>query len=234
MNNIQKTILGHLRSIFGLPWNTSGGRIGIVLGEPTVEVKLATRLLKNWHKYRGHFGSYPEIYKNILIKYFGEEVVYNPDKIPNEGLYNNRLKEMAKEYKIEIRNDHRNCLKRFWFTYPDKKDFYLISFFTNTTKASNDRLFPICRCGDSNDAKHSVNYCVEVKIDRVKLVDQFKRIFRSEGLSMDGFTLYDYLEYSYFTAELNSFKSKSRQEIVRVTKDTIFKVVVKKAELDDE
>ena len=70
-----------------------------------------------------------------------------------------------------------------------------------------------------------------VIIDRVKLTEQFERIYRNEGIRKSGFKLYDYLSYSYFTADLCSYKSTSRQEIVRLTKDTIFRVVLKKAEL---
>jgi hypothetical protein len=33
----------------------------------------------------------------------------------------------------------------------------MIRFFTNTTTISNERLFPECRCGEANSARHVVN-----------------------------------------------------------------------------
>ena len=48
------------------------------------------------------------------------------------------------KYDIDIRDNHREVLKKYVFAYPNKRDFFLIRYFTNTTKGTNERLFPVC------------------------------------------------------------------------------------------
>jgi hypothetical protein len=62
MGRIHTTIIKHIKAIFGLPKNTSHERLQLVLGIPELKYRLAVFLLKNWHKYKDHFGVYPEYY----------------------------------------------------------------------------------------------------------------------------------------------------------------------------
>jgi hypothetical protein len=50
MAKLNLLLLQHLKSMFGLPINTSHRRLQIVLGEPDIHIRLVVRLLKNWHK----------------------------------------------------------------------------------------------------------------------------------------------------------------------------------------
>ncbi len=72
MRSIDKSLLKHLKSIFDPSENTSYRRLQVVLGEPALRIRLSIRLLKNWHKYKEHFGEEPEIVKKALKKYFNE------------------------------------------------------------------------------------------------------------------------------------------------------------------
>jgi hypothetical protein len=228
MKKIQNTICTHLKSIFNLPKNTSGLRLLVVLGEPRVEIKLAYRLLLNWHKYKSHFGEYPELFREILEKYFEKNVLSDYSKLSktfSEKLYDSKLKEMGAECQISLRDSHRDYLKRFWFTHPTNGDYLLIMFFTNTTQASNSRLFPICKCGGDNSARHCVDDCATIEINRVDYRNTYEIAYRSEGVDTDGFTLYDYLVYSFFTADLGEYRSHNRQRIIGLTKRIIVEVV---------
>lgn len=149
-------------------------------------------------------------------------------------MFDKSLKDRGEKYNLEIRSRHRETLKRFWYTHPDKRDWYVIKFFTQVTKASNSRLFPRCECGSDNSAEHTVNRCISVKLDRYKYIEEFQRIYADEGQGklVEDFALYSFLEYTYFTADLFNMKSKSRQRLVDMTKRIIFLVVIKKAELD--
>jgi hypothetical protein len=60
--------------IFGFPPNTSQDRLRIILGEPNIEMKLANRQLKIFHKYKRHFKESHSEHRNQLIKYFSMEV----------------------------------------------------------------------------------------------------------------------------------------------------------------
>jgi hypothetical protein len=47
------------------------------------------------------------------------------------------------------------------------------------------------------------------------------------------FTLYDYLEFSFFTADMESYRPRNRKDIVELTKRIISTVVIGRAKLDD-
>jgi len=55
MKKLEDTLVRHLKSIFDLPKSTSHRRILATLGESEIKMRLAVRLLKNWHKYRKNF-----------------------------------------------------------------------------------------------------------------------------------------------------------------------------------
>ncbi len=61
--------------------NTSHRRILATLGEPEIKMRLAVRLLKNWHKYRENFGEFPTLYEATLLSYFDKAHLY-----PSNGL----------------------------------------------------------------------------------------------------------------------------------------------------
>jgi hypothetical protein len=226
MDKIQNTIITHIKSIFGLPVHTSHKRIQLVLGEVSIAKKLAVRLLNNWYKYKSHFGVYPEIFRQTLQDYFTDLDNREVDMRSRFKLFDDDLKKLGEEYGLSIRVRHRETLKRFWFTNPDLGDFYIIRFFTQTAVASNSRLFPICKCGADNSAEHTINDCPEAKINRFKLIDNFRRIYREEQCNLDDLSLFKLLEYGYFTANLLDFKSKNRQDIVRMTKTTLRAVII--------
>ena len=66
MDKLDDLLMRHLRGIFGLPRNTSGRKLRLVIGEPKIACRLAVRLLRNWHKYKMHFGEYPTYYEKIF------------------------------------------------------------------------------------------------------------------------------------------------------------------------
>jgi hypothetical protein len=59
MVTLENALSKHMKSIFGLPRETSHRRLRLTLGEPDLKVRLACRLIKYWHRYKEHFGDYP-------------------------------------------------------------------------------------------------------------------------------------------------------------------------------
>jgi hypothetical protein len=124
---LDKTMLKHLKSILGLPINTSHRRLHVCLGECNIQIHLVLRLLKNYHKYLQHFGEEAYLLKQIQAKYFSDDEInginFDYGKLKRR-LVDNNISEKAKEFlDCEVRPGHRNFLKKFFFTHRDLRDF---------------------------------------------------------------------------------------------------------------
>jgi hypothetical protein len=78
---------------------------------------------------------------------------------------------------IEIRNNHAYYLKKYFFSFTDSRNFYLIRYFTQTTKGTNSRLYPICSYGYLNNPGHGANVCRHKLKDRDKIKKKIEKIF---------------------------------------------------------
>jgi hypothetical protein len=140
MKQLNLVLTTHLKSIFDLPIQTSHKLIHLLIGEPDIQTRLTLRLLKNWFKYRNHFGVFPEKLRVALTKYFGAEKLIDEKKINYEAektrLFDVDLNEKALEaFGVRIRSKHADFLKKHIYVYSTLEDYYLIRYFTKTCKA---------------------------------------------------------------------------------------------------
>ena len=236
MNRLDDLLMKHLRGIFGLPANTSAQKLRATIGEPKIACRLAVRLLKNWHKHKVHFGEYPIFFEKILRNYFSENELYPKAGITLDfyeikfRLLNGNLKEISKaSLGLEIRNDHREFLKRYVFNWSDLRNFHVIRYFTGTTKGTCSRLFPVCGCGAKNTPEHGANECTRTLKDRDLIKRKFDSLFASCGLSKKT-NIYQYLCEIFFCLE--KVPAKVTRQLVELMKVTIFKVIVNDTSVD--
>ncbi len=201
------------------------------MGEPDIHVGLAVRLLKNWHKYQEHFHEFPEKLRDILKKYFSESEITGPCdyKVLKTRLTHENLSESNRKYpEYKIRYDHREFLKKYVFTHPDKRDFYLIRFFTNTTKGTCTRLFPKCVCGEDNDATHRLDHCKKLLSEELRneYLSKARKLLEQAGAKITKKeTLYELCSMTYFTVTEGKDK-QSLRKMVEMMKEIIFKIVI--------
>ncbi len=174
------------------------------------------------------------MYESELLKYFQNDDLYQNKsekhfKLIKNKLINDNIRNKALKYKIDIRIDHRKYLKKYFFTYPDKRDHLVIRFFANVTKISNSRLFPICDCGEENSPEHTSDTC-NLKMDDtqrrfyIKRFDEYYDIMTTERRN----GLYEYLTYSFFT--LTTDNVKTLRKLSQLTKEIISRMIMDKQE----
>jgi hypothetical protein len=230
IDKINSVLFDHIKSLFDLPGNTSHNRLQLALGEPSITCRLAVRALKNWHKYFEHFREFPIELKPTLEKYFTSEELSSPCDYNSlfDRLTNNEMKKISAQYKILIRSDHRKYLKKYMYTYPDKRDYYLIRFFTNTTKATNERLVEICVCGETNNGEHSLNKCEKIMNDEER--EEFKKKMRllliQCGITMDkNITLYEMCVLVYYSFDKEANNETKIRKLVEILKQVVLKTI---------
>jgi hypothetical protein len=194
------------------------------------------RLLKNYHKYFYHFGIYPTLYDKELLKYFAIDDL-NAEKIGTgsgatqiyknlkEKIFNADLKNKSREeLEEQIRDNHREHIKKFIFTFPDRRDFLIIKFFAGVTKASNKRLFPLCDCGKRNVTGHATDKCALTLKDNdsESYISNFNGLY--DEMKTEGkLSLNNYLVHSYLT--LTSENLKALKKITILIKEIIAKII---------
>jgi hypothetical protein len=232
---IEQTILRHLKSILGLPKETSHKKIQLVLGEPDLRVKLALRLLKIWHKHREQFGEYPSSYEKTLCKYFDRGLLQiEPEDYANtkRTVTNLNLKEIGKDYiDMEIRDDHNKFLRKHFFTHPDSRDLLVIRFLTGTTKETNLKLFPVCICGQQNSRGHALNECEVIMSShkRKEYMNKFAKLLKAE------LSLLECVHKVYFNIiEDKNTNGKSIRVLYQLVKEVIVLVTLRKKDADPE
>ena len=119
VDRLDQTIMKDIVAMFNLPANTSYDRLRIIYGEPNVEYKLESRLLKVYHKYVKHFNEIPEIFRVLLRAYFEDSIIDGGcDKkryssLASELVYDN-LNGIFQEYYghlgYTLRENHRKFL----------------------------------------------------------------------------------------------------------------------------
>ena len=230
MKKLENVLAVHLKGIFGLPVNTSHRRILATLGEPEIKMRLAVRLLKNWHKYKENFGEFPKLYEETLLKYFDVAHLY-PKKAGDvdftelrNGLINNNIRESAKEFlPVDIRDNHRDFLKKNIFSWTDMRNWHVIRYFTSTTKGTSTRLFPKCSCGADNSPDHGADHCPLTLKNRDKILRSFRYWFGAGGLPQRN-SIYEYLHAVYFS--IPGTVGKATTELVELMKKTITQIIL--------
>ena len=187
---VENSLAKDMKGILGLPTNTSHRRLYVLLGEPDLEIRLAIRLLKNWHVYKRQFEDYPKMYEKTLLKYFSNDNLYKEDEFKSEDIKKALFKENIKAkaigfMNVEIRANHDSWIKTKLFTYSDKRNFHLIRYLSHTTRATNLLLFPHCECGITGDRtiQHTVNNCKLTLIDREKTLLELNTIYERNKLN---------------------------------------------------
>jgi hypothetical protein len=229
----------HLKSIMGLPDNTPHERLHFTIGEPDIKVRLLVRLLKNYRLYHTHFEEYPELYLKDLLYEFSKEEIEDSEnepeyKIIKMRLTNENLQEKFKKYyDFPLRFNHKEHLKRFFFCFPDKRDFLIIRYFTGTTVASNQRLFPICECGKENRPGHKANECAialseDERKDYLETVGKFYDKMKIERKE----TLHDYLVNIFY--KLVSDDETTVRKVSTLVKEIVCKLIYSEKEKDEK
>ena len=237
MKRLEDVLARHLKGIFGLPKNTSHRRMLATLGEPEIKMRLAISLLKNWHKYKENFGEFPMLYEQVLLKYFENKdlypaVDYEVDfKLLRSNLIDNNIRGSALEFlPCDVRDNHREFLKKQVFSWPDLRNWYVIRYFTNTTKGTCARLFPRCGCGADNTPDHGANHCLIILKNRDEIVGKFERLFRLAGLAKKD-NLFEYLHAVYFTIDNIQIKGYTNK-LVELMKNTIVNLILNDKSID--
>jgi hypothetical protein len=141
------------------------------------------------------------------------------------------LREIAAEFlNYPLRNNHKKFIQNNYFAFPDNRDFYVIKFFCNVTKASSTRLFAVCKCGQPNTPGHAEDECKITlgQDERNCYLEQFKKIYKNTAYKYE--TLHDYLYTSYYSATSEDGLSKSDiSQMVKLVKTIIVKVVLERA-----
>ena len=230
MKKLENVLAVHLKGIFGLPVNTSHRRILATLGEPEIKMRLAVRLLKNWHKYKENFGDFPKLYEETLLSYFDLAHLY-PKKAGDvdftslrNGLINGNIRESAKEFlPVDIRDNHREFLKKNIFSWTDMRNWYVIRYFTHTTKGTGTRLFPKCGCGADNTPDHGADHCPLTLKNRDKILRSFRYWFNAGKLPLRN-SLCEYLHAVYFS--VTGTVNKVTAKLVELMKKTITQIIL--------
>ena len=233
IEKLNSVLFEHLRSLFSLPSGTSRNRLQLVLGEPDIHVTLATRLLKNCHKYWEHYKEFPEKLRPTLEKYFSHDEISGPCdyKALKARLIHENLMKISKDYpEHKIRFDHKEFLKKYVFTHPNKRDFYLIRFFTNTTKGTNKRLFPKCVCGEDNHARHGLDECKTILSmeEKENYWNTATNLLVQAGVTLTKKeTLYDLCSIAYFTVvPVQNGNNQSIRKMIELLKEIVFKTII--------
>jgi hypothetical protein len=232
MSEINLTLLKHLKKIFGLPDNTSHTKLSLVMGEPDLRIRLAVRLLKNWHKYRNHFGMFPEKYREVLLEYFDQEVLESEEGTDYDVLKNRLIDEHLRKVSEEnlgfaIRPRHREFVSKFIFTHSNLGDFHLIRYYTGTCVSTNIRLFENCSlCGKEKVAvNHAANECEMILGNRKKLIREIEGIFKKNDIPREA-GLHEYLLKIFFVVTKDHIREKADlRRLIEMNKLAIWKIV---------
>jgi len=233
MNKVEKILTSHLKSMFNLPVGTSHRRLLVTLGEPDLNITLATRLLNTWHKYKKQFDEYPPMYEKVLLKYFKLHDLYpttdlgyckaNIGIIKRNLINENIINKSLDFLKYKVRPNHRSYLKQYIFTFPNLQNFHVIRYFTHTCKSTNKLLYPICHCGKENIPSHGANDCKEKLKNRDSYLQKLNKVFDDYKLKRLG-TIYDYLNTIFFSIE-NEIGAKGKNLLFQYMREIIFTII---------
>jgi hypothetical protein len=93
------------------------------------------------------------------------------------GLIKHNLQTLGvKKLGVTIRTNHNEFLKQYMYTYHTLGDYYLLSYFTHTCRASNVRLLTECACGLPNVEWHAASDCKIILETKRKQHDEIEKI----------------------------------------------------------
>jgi hypothetical protein len=218
ISSLHKTLMRHIKSILGLPEYTSHRQIQLVLGIPDIEITLLLRLVKNLKKYKEHFKDEAIVYSNLIEKYNDDINKYSDFNELKQELINKNIVSKDK-YNVNIRDNHKDYIKKHYFNHNDKNNFYFIRYICNVL-GNNIRLFPKCSmCGKDNSEGHDVDECTETfsEDERKIIILEYKQLFDS----MITFnSIMDFIKYSYFTIG----EHKNKYKIANFTKSIVKRI----------
>ena len=173
MDKVRKTSVRHIKSIMSIPPRGSTRLLMTTLGIPTIESVLFPMLVNNLHKYKNHFGVLPDFYDEVISRY--QETLCGEtcsDSLTRFNLAEKlRLRTVistAAEKGIIVSETFLAHLNTYWFKYPDKRDHYVVKFFT---EIGYFNVGSCSYCGETNSRKHVTNECPEFSTHRKKNKD---------------------------------------------------------------
>ena len=103
------------------------------------------------------------------------------------------------------------------------RSWYVIRYFTNTTKGTSARLFPTCECGAESTPDHGADHCPLVLKNRAKILRGFRYWFDAGKLTRKN-SLFEYLHAVYFS--IAGTVDKVTVKLVELMKTTITQLVL--------
>jgi hypothetical protein len=157
----------------------------------------------------------------------GGEVI-NYDALKNTLVDNNLRALSNKKLGILIRRNHSEFLKRFVYTWHTKGDYFIISYFTGTCKATNSRLFPECACGAANSTGHAASECEKIlgATKREYYTEKITRVYKANRLPPQD-SLHAYLQDIYFAVDPISFQDpRDLKSLIKWMKEIIMSIIL--------
>ena len=234
---LDKCMMSHMKTILGCKYNTSHEKLRLMVGEPEIKIRLALRLLKTYHKFIQHFNYEPMKFKRMLKSYFDDEDI-DDININYSALSSNMINANLSEifdrnfgnFNMKLRRNHRGFVRKYIFSSWNIKDYYFLKYIGKTCRATNDRLFPICKCGKNNITGHVANHCLEVMTRQLR--NKYKTKLDELYRKMNKFTrksLHEYILHGLFV--LNGKDEKTIRKVISTLRKIVF-VCVTKAGID--
>lgn len=226
MNSIRRlntNIMKLIKNILGLASGTRNTRLLLTLAVPNLASRLIIQLLKNLKKLRIFFDLDTRVFDKVVKGILGES--WFSKWRQGEGFSLSELgkhldsidmKEYAKDVGVEVSDNYHEVVRKEWYKYYDRRDFYVLKYFCNRGFFKEDS----CEyCGAAGSREHFVDLC-EHFIDKREISKGSirKTCWREEFF---GKKLSEMLDLLYF---MPSSDKKTRRAEMKVIKETIARI----------
>ena len=143
--------------------------INLTLGIPKVEFILFPRLIMILKKFVLHFNWRPTIYDSLIASYekrLNGAVITDKYEI-KESSYDKGIKILSSFCDVRI-NENFIKYKKIYFSFPDKRDLYLVQFIIKSHIFARYFNKNCALCGDPNEKDHLYVQCNNDKLKQLK------------------------------------------------------------------
>ena len=223
VRRLNTNIMKLIKNILGLPSGTRNTRLLLTLAVPNLASRLTIQLLKNLKKLKRFFGIDTDVYDKIIKAIIGEEWFVRWKKGENfsipelvKHLDSVDMKEYAKEVGVEVSDSYQEIVRKEWYKYYDRRDFFVLKYFCNRGFFKEDS----CEyCGTAGSREHFVDVCEEFTEKREISKGSIRNsCWREEFF---GKRLSEMLDALYFAP---SSDKKTRRAEMKVIKETIARI----------
>ena len=129
-------------------------------------------------------------------------------------------------YEWQLRKNHRKFLKSYVYKSSNFKDYYFLRYLGNVCKATNERLFPKCICGEPNIPGHAADFCEDILSSerRKHYKKRLDDVYRSMGKKVLA-SLHAYIIHVYFVLEHR--KEKELKKAISAVRNLVFECVTR-------